>query len=80
MDKPVFALRLKQLREQAGMSQMELAIRAGLSASSVAQLEQGKKPNPTLATLEALARGLGVGLEQLVTLPEPRKSRRRGGK
>jgi transcriptional regulator with XRE-family HTH domain len=56
---PVFGARLKQLREAAGLTQGGLAERAGLHKLGVAKLEQGLR-EPTWATVQALARALGV--------------------
>jgi transcriptional regulator with XRE-family HTH domain len=52
--------RIKQLREAAGLSQQEVAMRGDLSLSLVAKLEQGKKADPRASTLLALARALEV--------------------
>jgi transcriptional regulator with XRE-family HTH domain len=52
--------RIKQLREAAGLSQQEVAMRGDLSMSLVAKLEQGKKADPRASTLLALARALQV--------------------
>jgi transcriptional regulator with XRE-family HTH domain len=52
--------RLRDLREAAGLSQQEVAMRADLSLSLVAKLEQGKKADPRASTLIALARALGI--------------------
>jgi transcriptional regulator with XRE-family HTH domain len=54
------SLRLKSLREAAGLSQQEVAMRADLSLSLVAKLEQGKKADPRASTLLALAEALAV--------------------
>ena len=54
------SVRLKDLRESAGLSQQEVAMRADLSLSLVAKLEQGKKGDPRASTLLALAEALGV--------------------
>jgi putative transcriptional regulator len=54
-----FAGRLKALREAAGLTQKELADRAGFHHFSVAKLEQGVQ-EPTWPTVLALARALGV--------------------
>jgi transcriptional regulator with XRE-family HTH domain len=56
-----FAGKLKQLRESAGISQLELATRAGMNQFTVAKLEQGQR-EPSLETAQALARALGVSL------------------
>jgi transcriptional regulator with XRE-family HTH domain len=56
---------LKRLREKAGMSQAALAAAAGLRGpASISDLENGKA-NPTLETLDALARALGHPVERL---------------
>jgi transcriptional regulator with XRE-family HTH domain len=54
-----FAGRLRQLREQAGLSQKALAEKAGLVTSAIGHLEQGLR-KPTWETVLALARVLGV--------------------
>jgi transcriptional regulator with XRE-family HTH domain len=54
------SVRLKTLRESAGLSQQEVAMHADLSLSLVAKLEQGKKGDPRASTLLALAGALGV--------------------
>jgi transcriptional regulator with XRE-family HTH domain len=54
-----FHLRLKRLREAAGLTQGELAERAGMSKGGVANLEQGIR-RPEWDTVQALAKALGV--------------------
>lgn len=54
-----FGARLKQLREQAGLTQVELAKKAGLHQFGVAKLERGER-QPTWATVQALCKALGV--------------------
>ena len=58
-DGSTFAARLKCLRESAGITQQELAGRAGMHKLGVAKLEQGLR-EPTWATVQALAKALGV--------------------
>ncbi len=60
------AARLKSLREGASLSQQEVAMRADLSLSLVAKLEQGKKADPRASTLLALAGALGVAPGRLL--------------
>jgi transcriptional regulator with XRE-family HTH domain len=69
---------LKTLRAQAGLTQQELATRAGLSIALVVSLEQGRRNNPRLDTLRKLAKGLGCTAGQLIGDEPP--PRRRGGK
>ena len=52
---------VRQLREQQGWSQSELAREAGMTQSAVARFEAGGTV-PTLPVLERLARALGVEL------------------
>jgi transcriptional regulator with XRE-family HTH domain len=54
-----FGVRLRQLREAAGLSQEALAERAGLHRFGVAKLERGER-EPSWATVRALAKALGV--------------------
>lgn len=46
--------KLKQLRKQAGLTQMELAEKSGISYSYITKLENGVQRNPTYAILMAL--------------------------
>lgn len=59
------ASRVKRLREAAGLSQMGLAVKAGLSLSMIAQVEQGQKVDPRVSTLRAIAEALGATLDEL---------------
>jgi len=54
------SVRLRALRESAGLAQQEVAMRADLSLSLVSKIEQGKKADPRASTLLALANALGV--------------------
>src|SRR5262245_10361830 len=54
-----FGLRLKQLREAAGLTQPQLAEKAGLSKGGIANLEQGIR-EPAWSTVLLLAEALGV--------------------
>jgi len=56
-----FGARLRQLRESRGLTQSELAARAGLTDQWVSHFEIGRR-EPTFRNLQALAQGLGVGL------------------
>jgi transcriptional regulator with XRE-family HTH domain len=59
MSTETFAAKLKRLRETAGLSQPQLAERAGMNRFGVAKLEQGVR-EPSWATVQALAKALGV--------------------
>lgn len=55
----VFAGNLRRLREQAGLSQEELAFRCELHRTEVSLLERAGR-EPRLGTIVKLARGLDV--------------------
>lgn len=64
-----FAANLVRLRRERGFSQEELAHRAGVDRTFVSGCERLVR-NPTLTTLEKIARGLGVDpLELLAVSP-----------
>lgn len=51
---------LRQLREAAGLSQMELGRRSGVNQATITRIEKGTIQQPTVASLTALAAGLDV--------------------
>ena len=51
--------RVRELREEKGVSQVRLAVAAGMDPATLNRLEMGKA-NPNLKTLERLADALGV--------------------
>ena len=59
------ANRIKELRNQKGISQEELAHRAGLSRTGMGFLETGKRW-PRLDTLMKVADGLNVTVDELL--------------
>ena len=72
-----FAGRLKQLREAAGLTQKELADRAGLTTDGIARLERSDR-KPTWETVLALCQALGVSCEEFAREPAERPPRGRG--
>ena len=58
-------MRIKQLREAAGMSQRELGERIGISGPAVAMWESGEN-RPSLTNLEKLADVLGVSIDAIL--------------
>jgi transcriptional regulator with XRE-family HTH domain len=59
------ANRIKELRDQKGISQEELAHRAGLSRTGMGFLETGKRW-PRLDTLMKVADGLNITVDELL--------------
>jgi transcriptional regulator with XRE-family HTH domain len=58
--------RIKILRLEAGLSLPDLADKAGISKSVLFQLETSDAPNPSLETLQKVAKALGVTLAALL--------------
>ncbi len=58
-------MRIKQLREAAGLSQRELGERIGISGPAVAMWESGEN-RPSLTNLEKLADVLGVSIDAIL--------------
>ncbi|WP_195985882.1 helix-turn-helix transcriptional regulator [Clostridium sp. D33t1_170424_F3] len=56
--------RLKNYREQAGLSQEELAELAGCHRTYIGQIENAKK-NPSIENIGKIARALNISLETL---------------
>ena len=54
-----FGKKVKELRQKQGISQEELAYRAGLHRTYIGMIERGEK-NITIKNIEKLAKALGV--------------------
>ncbi len=73
---------IQRLREQRGLTQVELAARAGISQGYLAKLEPPTRPgvektvrfrNPTITVIQQLADALGISVEAL--LKEARRTK-----
>lgn len=62
---PIIAKNLRELRRASGLSQEELADRAGLHRTYVSSVERGER-NLTVGSLEKLATALGCKFIDLV--------------
>ena len=75
------AEQVRELRVQAGMTQAELAARAGVTVETVARLERvlrgrsSANSNPSLETLARLSQALGVEVAELLSMPSKPKPR-----
>jgi len=63
-----FGTLLRRLREAAGMTQEELAFRAGLTPNAVGDLERGKTRRPYPHTVRSLADALGLSEDERASL------------
>jgi transcriptional regulator with XRE-family HTH domain len=59
-----FGDRIRELRQQKGLSQEELAFRAGIHRTYIGGIERGER-NPGLKNIERLSRALGISLAEL---------------
>jgi len=59
-----FGAHLRRLREAAGLTQEELAERAGLTAKGISDLERGRRRRPYPHTVRSLADALGLSEEE----------------
>ncbi len=55
---------IRELREAAGLTQLELAVRVGVTPSAVYNWERGKS-EPKATQLRALARAFGVPMDDI---------------
>lgn len=72
-----FAGRLRELREQAGLTQEQLADRAGLTKWGITDLERGRR-SPTWETVLVLCEALGVKCTAFTQQPATMDKRGRG--
>jgi transcriptional regulator with XRE-family HTH domain len=57
---------LKKLREAKGLSQEKLARLADVANNTIVKIEAGKNKNPTLDTLQKIAKALGISIDDLI--------------
>jgi len=56
---------IRKLRQKKGISQDRLSKEADIALNTVVKIETGKSPNPTVDTLEKIAKALGVSTVEL---------------
>ena len=59
-------VRLRELREERGLSQQALGDAAGVRQATISELESGKARRVDFTTLDRLARALGVDASALI--------------
>ncbi|NPV72890.1 MAG: helix-turn-helix transcriptional regulator [Pelotomaculum sp.] len=65
-------MRLKEIREAKGLTQIELARRANLTQPFISELENGVKSNPSYQALQKLATALGISVSELLGETQPK--------
>ena len=62
--------RLRELREERHLTQEALAARCGLHVDTITSIECGIRKNVYISTLSKLAKGLGVGADDIISRQE----------
>ena len=62
----MLAQNIKKLRKQCKLSQEGLAKKADITYSTLIKIEAGANKNPTIRTLQHLAKALNVSLDRLM--------------
>jgi transcriptional regulator with XRE-family HTH domain len=60
-----FGSRLKQLRQEKGLTQEQFAKECGLHKNYIGMIERGER-NPSLLNIEIIAKGLEISLSDLM--------------
>lgn len=69
MDEPTVASKIKQAREQAGLTQAQLAEKVGTTPQNISQYERGIR-NPKIETIEKIAKSLNLKVQDFVQADE----------
>lgn len=64
-----FGARIKELRDDMGLTQLEFSLRCDVPVGYIGSIETGVK-NPTLTTICKLAYGCGLPIAELLREPE----------
>ncbi|MEO0129258.1 MAG: helix-turn-helix transcriptional regulator [candidate division WOR-3 bacterium] len=67
-----FGQRVRQLREDKNLSQEQLAEKADLHPTFIGKIERAEI-NPSIITLEKIARAFNIPLSQLLSFPEDKQ-------
>ena len=57
---------IKRLRQEKELSQDKLSKLADLSLNTVVKIELDESPNPTIETIQRIAKALGVSVDDLL--------------
>jgi len=65
-EKSIISGNIKKYRNKLGISQDVLSKRANLAFHTIAKIEAGSTPNPTIDTVKKIVDALGVSLDDLM--------------
>lgn len=57
---------VRKARKKKGLSQDKLAREAGVAYNTVVKIESGENKNPTIDTLQSIAKALDVSVDELI--------------
>ena len=60
------AKNIRRYRKEKNLSQDRLSKEAEVAYNTIVKIESGENPNPTVDTLERIAKALGVSIENLL--------------
>jgi len=63
---PKLQMNIRKLREKKGLSQEKLARLADVANNTIIKIESGENQNPTLETLQKIAKALDITIDNLV--------------
>jgi transcriptional regulator with XRE-family HTH domain len=63
---PKLQSNIRKLREKKGLSQEKLARLADVANNTIIKIESGENQNPTLETLQKVAKALDISIDDLV--------------
>jgi len=63
---PIIAKNIRKFRTKKGVSQDTLSKLAGVSFNTVTKIEAGDTPNPTIETVNKIAKALDVSIDLLM--------------
>ena len=66
ISKSNIAKNIKKLRQEKGISQDRLSKLGNLSLNSIVNIEAGNNPNPTIETLEKIAKAFEISIDELL--------------
>jgi len=65
-EKSTIGANIKKYRNKLGISQDVLSKKSNLAFHTIAKIEAGATPNPTIETVKKIADALGVSLDDLM--------------
>jgi transcriptional regulator with XRE-family HTH domain len=63
---PKLQINIRKLREKKELSQEKLARLADVANNTIIKIESGENQNPTLETLQKIAKALDISIDNLV--------------